>query len=219
MAGRFFPTFWVDVKATVWKQLLGVITAVLILIAQIHFGIIGRDVQPRLISILWPYALLTTLLIAYHLLRTPWLISNSHLETIAAHEQTIAERDASIVSLTPPQRTRAQQRDYEQTKEALRVVGEPGLASIRFLRNRGTVKIIGRHASNPRVEPQPPSDIKFATIFHAFPHCEDQGLLHCTRDLGHSEEIYTINPDRKLILEELLYEEKGLSGFTDIRQK
>src|ERR1039458_10466227 len=77
---RFLPEFWGDIKVRLWASLLGVITAVLILLAQLHYGIIAGGVRLRILSILWPYVLLVMAFIVYHLARTPWLISNEHLD-------------------------------------------------------------------------------------------------------------------------------------------
>lgn len=84
MCARFFPKFWIDFKASFWKQLLGLLTAILILIFQYYFHVIGGNAQPRLLSVLWPYLLLVLVFCLVHLLRTPWLISNDYLDTINA---------------------------------------------------------------------------------------------------------------------------------------
>lgn len=85
MCVRFFPTFWTEVKARVAALVIGVVIAALILILQIHYGVIpGNNVHGRLLSILLPYGGVLLAFLLFHLARTPWLISNEHLDTIQA---------------------------------------------------------------------------------------------------------------------------------------
>ncbi len=88
MSARFFPKLWTEVKARLSAQLLGFLLAILILAAQYHFGVIRSDLHGRVLSIAWPYVLVLIAFLAYHFARTPWLISNDHLDSIKATEST-----------------------------------------------------------------------------------------------------------------------------------
>jgi hypothetical protein len=95
---RFIPQYWADIKAgRLGPQLIGVVLAILILVAQIYFGVIGASgIHARLLSIAWPYAVLIAGFLIYHAARTPWLISNDHLDAAEHLRDTIAERDTTI---------------------------------------------------------------------------------------------------------------------------
>lgn len=103
MSGRFFPTLWTEVKARLAAQMLGFLLALLILAAQYHFGVIRSDLHGRILSIAWPYALILVAFLVFHLARTPWLISNDHLDTIrsATQAKDRLEQELSDAEATP----------------------------------------------------------------------------------------------------------------------
>lgn len=81
---RFLPQCWGDLKASVGEQVVGVVLAILILLAQIRYGVISQDaVRANVLAVLWPYAALIGLFVIYHVVRAPWLISNAQLDEIA----------------------------------------------------------------------------------------------------------------------------------------
>jgi hypothetical protein len=62
---------------------IGVVTAVSILVLQIHDGVIPRNnLHGRLFSILLPYVGVLFAFLLFHLARIPWLISNEHREEL-----------------------------------------------------------------------------------------------------------------------------------------
>jgi hypothetical protein len=90
MRARFFPSLWRGVKARLAAQMISLLLTVLILVAQIHYGVMpGNNVQwgARFLSIAWPYATVLLAFLIFHLARTPWLISEAHLETIEVEAQ------------------------------------------------------------------------------------------------------------------------------------
>jgi hypothetical protein len=63
--------------------MIGLLLSVLILIAQLYWGVVGTTgMHGRELSIFAPYAVLMICVVIYHAVRTPWLISNEHLEAI-----------------------------------------------------------------------------------------------------------------------------------------
>jgi hypothetical protein len=101
---RFLPQCWGDIRASVAEQVVGVILAILILIAQIHYGLITKDaVRANVLAISWPYIILVGMFIVYHFLRAPWLVSNRHLDTHSDLKGDLAKAE----------------RDHEATKQQL----------------------------------------------------------------------------------------------------
>jgi hypothetical protein len=90
MATRFLPQFGRDIRARLMALALGLLTAVLVLVAQLRLGIINGNVHYRMLSILWPYALVVFCVVAFHAARTPWRISNDHLASIMSAESANA---------------------------------------------------------------------------------------------------------------------------------
>lgn len=212
---RFAPQLWGDIKPRLWTIVLGVITGVLILLAQLHFGVITDRVHPRILSILWPYALLVVLLVAYHLARTPWLISNEHLETIASlrktieiHEATINQRETELrVASEKPKRNAAEQADYNTIKRAIdEVVKDKGKTALRFLRNKGTIDFVMRFGS-PVSGPTPPQGLTLNDLAWVYHHCESEGIVTMSRGMGGNSETFTISPHMNRALGEVLFEE------------
>jgi len=81
---RFLPQCWGDIKASVAEQVVGIVLAFLILIAQIQLGVISKDaIRVNFLAIAWPYAALIGMFVVYHTLRAPWLVSNSHMDAIS----------------------------------------------------------------------------------------------------------------------------------------
>ena len=102
---RFFPEFWNDVKARFYSLLISILAAALVLIAQLHFGVITHNgISGRWYSIAAPYALVLICVAIYHATRAPWLISNEHLENIKALEggNVELERQLTEYRQTPP---------------------------------------------------------------------------------------------------------------------
>jgi hypothetical protein len=90
MRTHFVPTFWREVRARLVAQLIGFLLAVLIIAAQIHYGVIpGNNVhwRARILSIAWPYLTVLFAFLIFHIARTPWLISEALLESVETEGQ------------------------------------------------------------------------------------------------------------------------------------
>jgi hypothetical protein len=69
---RFGQRFWRDITTATGEQVLGAALTIVILICQIHFGVIKQgEVRANFLSIAWPYAALLGVLCLKHLVRTP----------------------------------------------------------------------------------------------------------------------------------------------------
>jgi hypothetical protein len=103
---RFFPCLWADIKrGKLGAQLIGILLALLVLLAQFHFGVIGSDgIHGRVLSIISPYVALMGAFVIYHAVRTPWLISNDHLDSIKATEsaKTALQQELESLKQVPP---------------------------------------------------------------------------------------------------------------------
>jgi hypothetical protein len=102
---RFFPKWRDGIRARFVAHILGVVLSFLILWAQIHYGVIRWDgIHGRVLSIVGPYALLLLVFVVYHAARTPWIISNDHLDCLRAVELAKTNLEQQIVELkqVPP---------------------------------------------------------------------------------------------------------------------
>lgn len=211
---RFIPQLWSDIKPRLLATVLGVTTAVLILLAQLYFGVITSGVHPRILAILWPYALLLVALVVYHLARTPWLISNEHLDAIAALRKTIAVHEATIVrretelrvASEKPKRSAAEQADYDTVQRAFTVVKDKGKIALRLLRNKGSIGF-GIRFGSPVNGPTPPQGLTLNDLLWVYHHCESEGIVTMDRALGGNSETFTISPHMNKALGEVLFEE------------
>ena len=85
--------------------MIGILLALLVLLAQFHFGVIGSDgIHGRVLSIISPYVALMGAFVIYHAVRTPWLISNDHLDSIKATEsaKTALQQELESLKQVPP---------------------------------------------------------------------------------------------------------------------
>jgi hypothetical protein len=77
--------------------MLAILAAMLVLAAQVYFNVIGSSgIRGREISIFAPYAILMVCFALYHAARTPWLISNEHLEAIQAEKLARQKIEAEL---------------------------------------------------------------------------------------------------------------------------
>jgi hypothetical protein len=127
---------------------------------------------------------------------------------VSEKDLIIRQREDEIRGLREkPKRSAAEEQDYQKAKEALRLIGKPGIAAMRFLRDHGAVTAIWPGMPNPRIEPQLPSEITIGVALHAYHHCASVGIVTAKRNLGVSEETFSINPRWEKILDELLFED------------
>jgi len=87
MVTRFFPKFWREIKSRLVAQVIGFVLAVLIMVAQYYFGVIQGDLHGRVLSIAWPYAVVLSAFLLYHLVRTPWLVADDLLTAIQVSDE------------------------------------------------------------------------------------------------------------------------------------
>jgi hypothetical protein len=126
---------------------------------------------------------------------------------ITKHEETIKQRDETLQALNAkPKRSAAEQHDYELVKSALGVVKEKGKIALRFLRNNGTLKF-GISMGSPSGGPLPPAGISLAEMLWAYRHCADAGVVSMSRNLGATEETFTIVPHMIKAVEQALFED------------
>jgi hypothetical protein len=206
---RFLPQFWDDIKAGLVANMLGAMLAILIVFAQIHYGVIkSGDLRPQLLSIAWPYGLLILAFVVYHSARAPWLISNDHLDSIKLIEQAkeaadheLADREETIRRLTEkPPRTAAEQHAHEAVERALKVVGEKGITALRLLRTHG---LIAFDFNSPSI-PLPPG-LTVAEALRVYRHCLSEGVVTSKTNIGQSEQIFTIPAMMEKALDHLLF--------------
>lgn len=216
---RFLPHFWSDLKARFWAIVLSVITAALILFAQIYYGVIRDAIRGRVLSILWPYAVLMVAFTVYHLARTPWLISNEQVEVIAALNKavsdlestttslksTISEKDAEIRALKQPRRSAAEQHNYDKAKAFLNKRGPKFVEALRHLHTHGDLTYSSVGVTMVTIWPSRMDRNEAISIYDA---CIGEGLVTM-------QEIPGVLPARKIfiapgmtnVLSELLYSE------------
>lgn len=207
---RFIPKFWDGIRSRVWATVTALVTAVLILIAQFHYGVITSAIRPRVLSLLWPYGLLLLAYVLFHLARAPWLISNDHLVELVRYAETINElklaarrKDHEIRALAQPRRTAAEQHAYEVVKAVLEMTKETGLIALRHLRYQGKLTF-GTY------DPQLPPGLNRDRTLWVYNHCVSVGVVNRTNNLGNSEATYSVsqNPDIAKALDELLFPDK-----------
>jgi hypothetical protein len=210
-----FPHFLGEIKPRLWQTVLGVITAVLVLLLQIHYGVITSQIRPRIFSILWPYGLLLLAFGIYHPARTPWLISNEHLDAIgalkrkllelesriAAPTETIQNKDDDIRALKQPKRSTAEQHGFDKTKKALTLLKEPGVIALRFLRSQGSLTF----SFAGYVSAALPAGLSHQNALWVYRHCASEGILNSKKNLGNTEETFAILPNMEKVLNELLF--------------
>jgi hypothetical protein len=222
---RFLPQYWTDIKTgRLGPQLIGVLLAVLILAAQVNFGVIGASgIHARLLSIAWPYAILIAVFVIYHAVRTPWLISNDQIDAVEALNKTIAERDATIeqqheairASRENPPRNAADQYHYERARAFLDKRGPKFAAALQHLHTHGDLTYSSMGITMQTTWPKGIDRNEAISIYDA---CMAEGLVTM-------QEISGIHPARKIfiapamasVLSELLYEPRTLTGLADIR--
>ena len=156
-------------------------------------------------------------LLVYRKLEAVSRDTESHLrEAITTHEQTINERDQEIHALLDKsKRTPAEQHDYDTAKECLRILGQTGIDALRFLRKRGTLSFNSSGGCTAEL----PAELKLQNALWAYRHCASEGVVVCNSNLGATASTYSISPKMETILEELLFQDKGLSGLADVRRK
>lgn len=229
---RFFPHFWEDIKARFGATVLGILTALLVLLAQFYYGVIADGIHGRILSIVWPYVPLLVAFTIYHLARTPWLISNEYLDAIATlnravaqHEATSTElrelvhkKDEEIRSLNEPKRTPAEQYHYDKAKAFLDKRGAKFIAALQHLRNHGDLTY---SSAGVTMHTQWPPKMDRNEAISIYDACIEA-------DLVTHQEIPGLHPARKIFiapamanaLSELLYGgDQLLSGLAGIRRK
>jgi hypothetical protein len=105
LLNRFIPFFWAEFRPRLNTTMLAILAAMLVLAAQLHFGVIGASgIKGRELSIFGPYAILMAIFAIYHAARTPWLISNDHLELIKEikNREKSLELELEDKNKTPP---------------------------------------------------------------------------------------------------------------------
>jgi hypothetical protein len=205
---RFGIQLWQDTKPRLSALLIGLILVVFILALQIHYGVIRGEVRHRFLSVFWPYALLALSFIFYHLARTPWLISNEHLDAIAAlknkNEQRERELQETIRTLEDkPKRSAAEQYHYDRAKAFLVKRGPKFVAALQHLYTRGDLTYSSMGATMTTLWPKGMDRNEAIPIYDA---CATEGLVNI-------QEIPGIHPAKKIfiapgvisVLSELLY--------------
>jgi hypothetical protein len=105
----------------------------------------------------------------------------------------------------------AEQYDYDKLQAALTLLKDPALIALRYIRSVGTLTFGGMYS------PTLPSGLTPDTALWVYRHCASEGLLNCTPNLGRTQETFSVPPKMDKIFDEVLFQEKGLSGLTDVR--
>lgn len=118
------------------------------------------------------------------------------------------DAETKIIQLSEkPQRTAAEQHDYDTAKKALQVVKEKGITALRHLRRQGSTKF-GLGSSSA---PLPPG-LSFNDTLWVYNHCASEGLLTSTEKHGSGEKTFAVSPTMIKILDEVLYEDDATSA-------
>ena len=89
---RFFVQVWRQLLDFGKEQLVGLILALLILISQIHYGVITKDaLHSNELSIFWPYILVFAGYFTIQIMRAPVVLDSKHSQEIANKTREIAE--------------------------------------------------------------------------------------------------------------------------------
>jgi hypothetical protein len=229
---RFLPHFWEDIRARFGATVLGILTALLVLLAHFHYGVIAGGMHGRILSIVWPYAALVVAFTVYHLARTPWLISNEQLDAIATLNKAVAqheaigaklnelvrEKDEDIRILQEPKRTPAEQYHYDKAKAFLDKRGPKFVGALQHLRNHGDLTY---SSAGITMHTQWPPKMDRNEAIPIYEACMQEGLVTM-------QEIPGVHPARKIFiapamanaLSELLYgSDELLGGLAGIRRK
>lgn len=83
---------------------------------------------------------------------------------------------------------------------------DKGKIALRFLRNKGSVTL-GMRFGNPATGPVPPPPLTVSDLAWVYHHCESEGIVIMTSDLGRTQETFTISPHMSKALEAALFEE------------
>jgi hypothetical protein len=147
---------------------------------------------------------------------SPFLVyRNRDIEARINEEQLskqISDRDQTIRTLTEkPRRTAAEQHHYDIAKKALQKLSPDTVSALRHLKTQGKLTF-------GTFPPSLPSGISVSRLVDIYLECSREGLVATHDDSQKGERTFTIAPTMNSVLDELLYEEKGLSGLTSIRR-
>jgi hypothetical protein len=223
LSQKYYPTLLRRVGAEFLQfgiaQVIIIVVAIVTLALQIKYGVLGPgDFWPSVAATILPYFGLIFLFILYQLLRVPRLLHEEQSISFATKEaelcSAIEQRDQTILGLQPPKRTPAEQHAYDTLRSALDTTKNDGLTALRHLKNHGTLTF-GTY------DPQLPIGMTRDRALWVYNHCLSLGIVTRQANLGHSEFVYSISPNLTMAkaLDEMLYEDEGLSGFAAIRRK
>lgn len=192
--------------------------AIATLALQIREGIVrSGDWKPSIIAMVGPYIAYAALFLVYQFIRAQRLLFTelqiASQTTEASLRAIISERDTVLRGLTDkPRRTPAEQHDYETAKRTLQLLGLNGLLAMRHIRRHGSL-VFGTYP------PVLPHGLTLQETLRVYDHCATEGLLTCNANFRNNERTFSIAPTMGKILNELLYDEGGLPGFTEIPRK
>jgi hypothetical protein len=163
---------------------------------------------------LWLYAAAAVIYVAVHICRIPKKLDDEREVRESALASAINERNQAIATLSAkPQRTRAEQHDYDKLKKVLETLKEPAITALRHIRSVGTMTFGGPYS------PTLPSGLTLEKALWVYRHCATEGLLTYSSSLGMTQEVFSVLPKMDKIFDEVLFEEPGFGGFADIRRK
>jgi len=117
--------------------MIGVLLAFAILLCQIHFGVIPKDLTARnFVSIALPYAVLLGVVVILAIVNAP-------VKLDATRENECSGLRKQVVKLTPPKRTPEQEQKYSEVKTALDEIGPNAIPVLRHLEIHGSLKFDG----------------------------------------------------------------------------
>lgn len=211
---RQFYWLWIKVALTAsfsWADGIGF--AVGILIPLLH-KLLPSMKESTLTPLAWEIPLAIFCAVgAVRIIIAPYLIyRDRHLlakrqelslsQDIASQSNALKERDEKIRAISEkPQRTPAEQHDYETVLKALTVVRKKGIDALRHLRRQGQITFDHSSCTAPL------AGYTNADLLYVYRHCAVEGVLHKNTTFGNSEETFTIPANMEKPLAEALFTE------------
>ncbi|HTC46179.1 MAG TPA: hypothetical protein VK722_02590 [Candidatus Aquilonibacter sp.] len=102
----------------------------------------------------------------------------------------------------PPERTKAQQHDYDKARDAIKLLGEKSVIALRYLRGQESITFDFGGCTGGSL----PSGLTAQNALWVYRHCASEGILSCKKSLGNHEETYTVPSRMTKILDAVLFE-------------
>jgi hypothetical protein len=151
------------------------------------------------------YIFTAAIYILVHVGRIPKKLDDDRQVIATELAKTIADQKQTIRDVTAkPQRTAAEQHNYDKAKECLEKFGQKAAIALRHLKACGSI-IVASPGMGNNIGSFPPPGITPAELNWALGACAGEGVVRCTEPFGKNERVYEIAKNMDKALDELLY--------------